>query len=133
MRIRVYYEDTDCGGIIYHTNYIKYCERDRSERFFNAKITPHQSTSGFVVRTLQADFIGSAALGDMLEVHSQVTKLKNVSVFLHQEIYKTLDHASQQPCRLKIFQMEVKLGHINFTTQSPCPIPMQFLEILRKS
>ncbi|MEN8727803.1 MAG: acyl-CoA thioesterase, partial [Sulfurovum sp.] len=34
MKIRVYYEDTDAGGIVYHTNYIKYCERARSEIFF---------------------------------------------------------------------------------------------------
>ena len=40
MKIRVYYEDTDAGGIVYHTNYIKFCERARSEVFFQRGIIP---------------------------------------------------------------------------------------------
>jgi len=40
MKIRVYYEDTDAGGIVYHANYIKYCERARSEHFFARGVMP---------------------------------------------------------------------------------------------
>ena len=49
MKIRVYYEDTDAGGIVYHTNYIKYCERARSEIFFKQNMMPLDGEkSGFV-------------------------------------------------------------------------------------
>ncbi|BDL71403.1 acyl-CoA thioesterase, partial [Campylobacter jejuni] len=38
MKMRVYYEDTDAGGVVYHSNYLKFCERVRSEIFFNKKV-----------------------------------------------------------------------------------------------
>ena len=61
MKIRVYYEDTDTGGIVYHTNYIKFCERARSEMFFERGMVPSQSDeSGFVVRNLSANFLATS-------------------------------------------------------------------------
>ncbi|PAF41275.1 thioesterase family protein [Helicobacter sp. 11S02596-1] len=141
MQIRVYYEDTDCGGIVYHASYIKYCERARSEKFFTAGLIPAVPNSGFVVRSLNATFIGSATLGDTLEVQTQITQAKNVSVLLHQEIYK-ISQLSQNPSEMpiyqtpthktaptKIFEMDVKLGYIDFTTSHPTPIPKKFLEV----
>ena len=89
MQIRIYYEDTDIGGIVYHTNYIKYCERARSEIFFEAGMMPGEgSERGFMVTELQAKFLKSATLGDMLEVKTYTEKIKNVSVALRQEIYR---------------------------------------------
>jgi acyl-CoA thioester hydrolase len=83
MKIRVYYEDTDAGAIVYHTNYIKYCERARSEIFFKKNIMPTLSeTSGFVVRDLKASFLATASLGDMLEVTSKILTLKSSSIIL---------------------------------------------------
>ena len=53
MKIRVYYEDTDAGGIVYHANYIKYCERARSELFFEKNMIPTEGDrSSFVVRRI---------------------------------------------------------------------------------
>jgi len=54
MKIRVYYEDTDSGGVVYHTQYLAFCERARSEIFFQNGID--FSESGFVVRDLEATF-----------------------------------------------------------------------------
>ncbi len=88
MRIRVYYEDTDVGGIVYHANYIKYCERARSEVFFAKGIKPlSDGGAGFVVRRLEAEFIGVAKLGDILEVKSRVLNIKRSIVLLKQSIY----------------------------------------------
>ena len=57
MKIRVYYEDTDAGGVVYHTNYIKYCERARSELFFERGLSPQVSpTEFFVVKNINCDF-----------------------------------------------------------------------------
>jgi len=104
MKIRVYYEDTDAGGIVYHTNYIKYCERARSEHFFRQGMMPGEGNrSGFVVREIEASFLATATLGDMLEVKSRIVSSKNSSVVLLQEIFKE---------EVKLFSMEVLLVYI---------------------
>jgi acyl-CoA thioester hydrolase len=119
VKIRVYYEDTDAGGIVYHTNYIKYCERARSELFFSQGIMPLEGgTSGFIVSGLKADFHASAKLGDMLEVKSHMLSRKRSSLLLMQEIYKEDQ---------KIFTMEIKLAYIAEGKISR--MPQHFLEL----
>ena len=122
MKIRVYYEDTDLGGIVYHTNYIKYCERARSEIFFKDGILPTLGDdSGFVVRNISADFIGSSTLGDMLEVTTKIKTLKNSSVVLVQEVSKE---------GKTIFSMDVVLVYVE--SGKPCRIPEKFKGVFLK-
>lgn len=131
MKIRIYYEDTDCGGIVYHTNYIKYCERSRSEEFFfSLGLNPQDCSNAFVVKNLKADFIKSAKLGDEIEVCTKTIEIKNVSILLKQEIFKIFEASSQTICEDKIFDMEVKLAYIDLNTSKPTLIPEIFLEIL---
>jgi len=119
MKIRVYYEDTDAGGIVYHTNYIKYCERARSEIFFERGLIPALSdSSGFVVRDLKASFLATASLGDTLEVTSKILTLKNTSLVLLQEVWKE---------EVKVFSMEVVLVYVD--KGKPCRIPEVFKEV----
>ncbi|MEA2029460.1 MAG: thioesterase family protein [Campylobacterota bacterium] len=100
MQIRIYYEDTDMGGIVYHTNYIKYCERARSEFFFAKESSPTQNGCHFVVKNIQCDFIASARLGDVIEVKSTLLSSKAASAVLNQSIYLQ---------EKKIFDMEILL------------------------
>ena len=86
MQVRIYYEDTDCGGIVYHTNYIKYCERARSELFFSNGVMPNTDRIGLVVRHIECDFLDSAKLGDLLVVSSKILKLGKSSIILKQSI-----------------------------------------------
>jgi len=89
MKIRIYYEDTDAGGVVYHTNYIKYCERARSEIFFKRDMMPLDGeTSGFVVKDLKADFKGFCFLGDIIEVSTKIIKKRAASVLLEHNITK---------------------------------------------
>ena len=106
MKIRIYYEDTDAGGIVYHTNYIKYCERARSEAFFEAGLNFTKEGGYFVeaffeaglnftkeggyfvVSALEAKFLASAVLGDEVFVRTKLIELKKASLVLEQEIYK---------------------------------------------
>jgi len=119
MKIRVYYEDTDAGGIVYHTNYIKYCERARSEMFFERDMVPSQSDeSGFVVRNLSAKFLATSKLSDMLDVTSKILTLKNSSLTLLQEVWRD---------ELKIFSMEVVLVYVD--KGKPCRMPKVFSEV----
>jgi acyl-CoA thioester hydrolase len=119
LNIRVYYEDTDAGGIVYHTNYIKYCERARSEIFFKRGLTPSLGEkSGFVVRDIKASFLATATLGDTLEVTSKILTLKNTSLVLLQEVWKE---------ELKVFSMEIVLVYVD--QGKPSRIPEIFKEI----
>ncbi len=119
MKIRVYYEDTDAGGIVYHANYIKYCERARSEIFFERGMMPGDGAeSGFVVRDIKASFLATSTLGDILEVTSKIVAQKNSSIILQQEICKE---------EKKIFSMEVVLVYIS--EGRPKRIPETFREI----
>ena len=96
MKIRIYYEDTDAGGIVYHTNYIKYCERARSEAFFEAGLNFTKEDGYFVVLALEAKFLASAVLGDEIYVRSKVTELKKASIVVEQEIYKFDDKNAEK-------------------------------------
>ena len=142
MQVRVYYEDTDCGGIVYHTNYIKYCERARSELFFSHNTLPQLDTCGFVVSAIDAKFLGFAKLGDMLWVQTQVQKLARVQILLRQRIYilpaqppisplpqqqPTQDMLQEKGC---VFDALVRMGYVNVATQQPTQIPQSFVDIL---
>ena len=119
MKIRVYCEDTDAGGIVYHANYIKYCERARSEQFFARGIMPGEGNrSGFVVRTLKADYLATSTLGDILEVTTEILSTKNSSVTLLQKIYKK---------EKLIFSMDIVLVYIE--DGKPSRVPKSFKEI----
>ncbi|WP_178139787.1 YbgC/FadM family acyl-CoA thioesterase [uncultured Campylobacter sp.] len=117
MKIRIYYEDTDAGGIVYHTNYIKFCERARSEAFFKAGLNFTKESGYFVVSSLEAKFIASAVLGDEVFVRTKILELKKASLVLEQEIYKFDDkNAEKLLFRATItlaFMKEEKLAKIN--------------------
>lgn len=89
MKIRVYYEDTDAGGVVYHSNYLKFCERARSELFFQKGADIFDSKRGhFVLSRADCSFLKPAKLGDVIEVRTQILRLRGASVNLRQEIYK---------------------------------------------
>jgi len=103
MEIRVYYEDTDISGFVYHSNYLNYCERARSEIFFKRGLSPISENSHFVVSKLNANFILSAKFGDILTVKTSVLEIKNFSVKLQQTIFRDSK---------KIFEAEIILAHL---------------------
>ena len=105
---RVYYEDTDSGGIVYHANYFKYIERARTESLrslglFQSKIKD-QFKLTFVVKNIFAEFIKPAKLDDFLEIKSNFIKFGMVSIKLEQEIFLN---------DKKIFGAKIKLGIID--------------------
>ena len=122
MKIRIYYEDTDAGGIVYHTNYIKFCERARSEFFFQNDMSPTLGDhSGFVVKNINADFKATATLGDMLTVTTKLLTLKNSSLTLVQEVWRD---------DVILFSMNIVLVYIEH--EKPTRIPEIFREAFQK-
>lgn len=105
MKIRVYYEDTDIGGVVYHSNYLNFCERARSQAFFEKELSPVLESGHFVARKITADFFRSAKLGDLLDIQTQLINMKAASFTLKQTIYKDDE---------KIFELEILLAYIGF-------------------
>lgn len=94
-RYRVYYEDTDAGGVMYHANYLNFCERGRTEflRSLGYTNTQIREETGliFVVRHIDAHYMKPCYLEDQLTVRSLVTAVKNTSFVMRQEIYRGED------------------------------------------
>lgn len=119
MKIKVYYEDTDVGGVVYHSNYINFCERARSELFFQKGLFPHNEDEFFVVKHIDADFIAPAVFGDDLEITSKLIEKKAASVVMYQEILRD---------EKVLFKASFKLAYLkNF---KPTRIPKHLFEVL---
>ncbi len=73
LPVRVYYEDTDLSGVVYHSNYIKYCERGRTDwlRLLGIHHTDMLGKYFFVVRRLECEYFKPAKIDDLLEVHTR--------------------------------------------------------------
>ncbi len=88
---RVYYEDTDAGGIMYHGQYINWCERGRSEYLrdigLQSSIIHQEIGVLFVVRHLEADYFKPAKLDQLLRVETSLKEMKNSSFVLIQSIF----------------------------------------------
>jgi len=120
MQIRVYYEDTDVGGVVYHSNYLKFCERARSELFFEREISPILDEGAFVVRSLKADFLKPAVFGDLLNVKTEFVEMKAASLTLSQEIFRGEE---------KLFAATVRLAFVR--DGKPAKIPQNATTVFR--
>ncbi|HXE95397.1 MAG TPA: YbgC/FadM family acyl-CoA thioesterase [Dongiaceae bacterium] len=94
MDVRIYYEDTDAGGVVYHANYIKYLERARTE-FFRSRgyLVAELARKGFLfpVVRLEIDFKAPAHHDDLLSVLTSPTRVGGSSVTLCQKIVRQND------------------------------------------
>jgi acyl-CoA thioester hydrolase len=88
---RVYYEDTDDGGVVYYANYLKFAERARTELLRELGINQSTLTQTdnilFVVRHASMDLLKPAKLDDMLDITTQITTVSGASINMHQQIY----------------------------------------------
>ena len=90
LDVRVYYEDTDAGGIVYHANYLKFAERGRTEMmrglgFAHSAIAAETGTV-FAVRRLAADYRRPARLDDLLSVDTRIVEIGGATLLLDQRI-----------------------------------------------
>ena len=128
---KVYYEDTDSGGIVYYANYLKYIERARTETLgtvglFQNKIKD-QLNLIFVVRSIFAEYMKPAKLDDILEVTTNFIKLGMVSIVVEQEIFLN---------KTKIFGAKVKLGIIDLNGKPkklPSTLRLKLEDLSKKS
>ena len=93
LPIRVYFEDTDFAGVVYHANFLKFCERGRSD-FIRLLGIDHQSLASpeagearvFIVRRIEIDYLKPARLDEVLEVVTHCAEIGGASLVLTQEV-----------------------------------------------
>ena len=122
--LRVYFEDTDSGGIVYYANYLKYAERARTE-LLRCMGYPHTNmmadcSLALVVRRCEVDYIKPAYLDDALVVHSGNVKVNSASLFIEQKITRGTD---------EIAKILVRLACIG-ETGKPKPLPNKLSDAL---
>ncbi len=116
--IRVYYEDTDAGGIVYYANYLKFLERARTEWLRALGIEQDlllEQSIGFVVKRVELDYKAAARFNQLLRVESRLSNVKRASLQFEQNIVdqnnKVLVCAS------------VKVACVNLLDMKPLAIP----------
>ena len=116
--VRVYYEDTDAGGIVYYGNYLKFMERARTEwlRACGIDVAELADTDRlmFTVRAITLDFLKAARLSDNLDVSVAIVRIRKVSVELEQAIVR----AGEVLCT-----GQVRLACIDVDTLKPKAMP----------
>ena len=125
LPIRVYYEDTDAGGVVYYANYLKFCERARTEWLRTFGVSQQalidEQGLGFVVRSVQADYRAPARLDDALEVITQVAMLRRASILFEQQLVRGQE---------LLFTARVLLASIDLRRQKPVAIPASLHALL---
>ena len=123
MPVRVYFQDTDAGGVVYHSNYLNFMERARTEwlrahGYSNAGLMKEFGMV-FVVRSIKLDYLKPALLDDSLEVTAQIKEIGRSRISLMQSIMRGAE---------VLTEAEVHLVCVSLASFKPSSVP----EILRK-
>lgn len=129
--LRVYWEDTDAGGIVFYANYLKFMERGRTEWLralgFNQQVLREQVGGMFVVSETAVKYLQSARLDDALWVTARVAEAGRVSLTIAQQVMRRVDG---QPDTL-LAEGSIRIGWVDATTLKPGRIPAPILEALK--
>jgi len=119
--VRVYYEDTDSGGVVYHVHYLKYLERARTEWLRELGVVQERLAREqgllFAVHTIVLDYLAPARLDDLLQVGVEVAELGGASITFSQEIIR---RGEEPLCRGRI-----KVACLGVHDFRPRPLPRE--------
>ena len=125
QEIRVYYEDTDLGGIVYYANYLKFMERARTEYLrslgFNQSVLLEQEKRIFVVRSAEIEFVSPARFDDVLSVTAEVQTVRRASLRFNQQC-RVVESASAAPGDL-LASANVLIACLDAESFKPCSVP----------
>ena len=123
---RVYYEDTDAGGVVYHARYLAFYERARTEMLRQLDINQQkllQEGIAFVVKKMDISYDFPARLDDMLTISTKIEQIRKASIIFKQTI---LNQNKQI-----ISSADVVIACVNMTKMKPCALPKSlFLELI---
>ena len=122
--VRVYYEDTDLGGVVYHANYLRFMERARTEWLrtlgFEQDVLREQHGVQFVVVGAKLEFTRPARFNDELKVSVSVKERGRASLVFAQEIRLSAGHT-------RICSGEMRVACVDIGNFKPCPLPKAIL------
>ncbi len=121
FNIRVYFEDTDAGGVVFYANYLKFYERARTEFLRDLGYEQDdllQQNIVFVVRNIHVDFILAARFNEQLQVYTRIESIKKASLVFKQEIFCQREGQSRL-----INEAVVKMACVKADVLKPTPIP----------
>jgi acyl-CoA thioester hydrolase len=125
MPVRVYYEDTDFSGAVYHASYLRFMERGRTNylRLLGAdqralfEATEREAPGfAFVVRSMQIEFLKPARMDDVLEVVTETQEVRGASVTLHQKVMRGADI---------LIEAQVRVAFVSGGRARPIPKPLR--------
>jgi acyl-CoA thioester hydrolase len=124
--IRVYYEDTDAGGVVFYANYLKFFERARTEMlramgYEQDELIVNEGII-FVVRSVQVDYLRSARFNEQIQVSAEVTLAKKASLTFEQQITRGDD---------VLCTSIIRIACLDAKTMRPKAIPENLLELLK--
>ena len=126
--VRVYYEDTDSGGVVYYANYLKFMERARTEYLrelgFEQDELIEKLNILFAVRSINVDYHKPARFNELLEVSAKISEIKKASLLFEQSVVRQSDQ--QLLC-----DGTVRIASLNADSFRPCAIPQSILEASR--
>jgi acyl-CoA thioester hydrolase len=125
MPVRVYYEDTDFSGAVYHASYLRFMERGRTnylrllgadQRALFEETEKEAPGFVFVVRSMQLEFLKSARMDDLLEVVTQTEEVRGASIALHQKVMRDAD---------TLVEAHVRVAFVSGGRARPIPKPLR--------
>jgi acyl-CoA thioester hydrolase len=96
LQVRVYYEDTDFSGVVYHASYLRFMERGRTELIRDLGIDQRDlfdagQALAFAVRAMQIDFLRPAVMDDLLTIETQPIDMRGASMTVRQRVLRAAD------------------------------------------
>lgn len=139
LPVRVYWEDTDAGGIVFYANYLKFMERARTEWLRSCGVSQHtlkEQTGGmFVVTQTQLKYLQAARLDDLLQVSAQVIEKGHASLQISQEIRLQSPSSLRKPLSNQeslplVCHGTIGIAWVHAGTLKPGRIPTSVMEVL---
>lgn len=127
LPVRIYYEDTDAGGIVYYANYLKYAERARTEflrylGFEQVEDLDSAERYGFIVRAAELEYLKPSKLDDLIEVTCKIDEVKGASIVCKQEI------VCNGEVRVKA---KVTAVYISLSKMRPMRVPEEMIKVFK--
>jgi acyl-CoA thioester hydrolase len=118
LALRVYYEDTDAGGVVYYANYLRFIERGRTEMVrtmgFDQSALARNEGIAFTVRSLEAEYLRPGYLDDALTIISTIDSVKQAQVLINQRIVREAE---------LLFTAKVRCACVNIHRMKPTAMP----------
>ncbi len=126
--VRVYYEDTDAGGIVYYANYLRFAERARTEYIRALGCNQQEALEseekfGFAVRHIDVDYKAPAVLDDALAVTCEIREYAGATAVMFQQIWRG---------EKLLVEIEVKVAYLSLSRKRPVRLPQSLIAAVEK-